>query len=217
MKCNFSSKQFALQSHFCCAVLALGHSVLLVKNNQRRELIVATQLFQQPNTSTVAPMNSIISNTIAALCVFAHLDRFYSSCSQRVQKYHFWTKLKLKAIFLFVFASSMKVPSHPGHGDSRCCIVGNWTCLIFLMTFHLSSKRLLPFRLTGGELAGFLNSVWECPYRVIKDMCELWVSESLRPLVGHWPNWPSCELLALGEPRCTWLLSRLERELSAAL
>lgn len=89
MKCNFSSKQFALQSHFCCAVLALGHSVLLVKNNQRRELIVATQLFQQPNTSTVAPMNSIISNTIAALCVFAHLDRFYSSCSQRVQQYHF--------------------------------------------------------------------------------------------------------------------------------
>ena len=37
----------------------------------------------------------------------------------------------------------MKVRSHPAHGTSRCCIVGNWTCFSFLKTFHLSSKRLL--------------------------------------------------------------------------
>lgn len=92
MKCNFSSKQFALQSHFSYAVLALGHSVLSVKKKQRRELIVATQLFQQPNTSTVASMNTIISNTTAALCVSAHLDRFDSTCSQRVQQYHLMNK-----------------------------------------------------------------------------------------------------------------------------
>ena len=30
-------------------------------------------------------------------------------------------------------------------GDSRWCFVGDWTCFNFLMMFHLSSKRLLPF------------------------------------------------------------------------
>lgn len=30
---------------------------------------------------------------------------------------------------------------HEGHGISRCCIMGNWTCIRFLKTFHLS--RLL--------------------------------------------------------------------------
>ena len=44
----------------------------------------------------------------------------------------------------------MKVLSHPGHGKSKCCIVGNWTCFSLLKTFHLSSKRLFQFWLTGG-------------------------------------------------------------------
>ena len=53
-----------------------------------------------------------------------------------------------------------------------------------------------------------LNSVWKCPYRVVKDTCELWVSESLGPLVSHWPNWPLCGLLGLGElPWPGWLSS----------
>ena len=32
----------------------------------------------------------------------------------------------------------MKVLGHPGHGNSECCIVGNWTCFSFLKTSHLS-------------------------------------------------------------------------------
>ena len=39
----------------------------------------------------------------------------------------------------------MKLLSHPGHGKSSCCIVGNWTCFSFSKMFHLSSKRVLPF------------------------------------------------------------------------
>ena len=50
-----------------------------------------------------------------------------------------------------------------------------------------------------------LNTVWEYPYRVV-DMFELWVSESLGPLVGRWPYRPLCRLLGLREPRCKWLL-----------
>ena len=33
---------------------------------------------------------------------------------------------------------------------------------------------------------------WNEQLLVVKDTCELWVSESLGPLVGHWLNWPSC-------------------------
>lgn len=33
-----------------------------------------------------------------------------------------------------------------------------------------------------------LISVWVCPYKVVKVTCELWVSESLRPLVGCWSS-----------------------------
>ena len=53
------------------------------------------------------------------------------------------------------------------------------------------------------------NSVWECPYRVVKDTCEFWMSELLGPLVGCWPNRPTCGLLGLGEPRCECFLSCL--------
>lgn len=31
----------------------------------------------------------------------------------------------------------IKVLSHPGHGHSVCCIIGNWTCLHFSKTFLL--------------------------------------------------------------------------------
>ena len=89
-------------------------------------------------------------------------------------------------------------------------------CFSFLKTFQLSCKRLLQFWLTGGELQ-FSNSVWECPYRVIKDMRELWVSESLGALLGCWLNQPSCGLLGLAEPKCEWLLSCLGRELGTAV
>ena len=40
----------------------------------------------------------------------------------------------------------MKVLSHPGHGNCKSYVVGNWTCFSFLKTFHLSSERLLQFR-----------------------------------------------------------------------
>ena len=63
------------------------------------------------------------------------------------------------------------------------CIVGSWTWFSLLEMFHLSSKRLLEFLLTLRTF--FENSVWECPYRVVKDTCWLWVSESLEPLVGR--------------------------------
>ena len=56
----------------------------------------------------------------------------------------------------------MKVLSQSGHCKSMCCIVGN----LFQFVEDLShlvqegSRRLL-------------NSVWEFPYRVAKDTCEL--------------------------------------------
>ena len=65
---------------------------------------------------------------------------------------------------------------------SNCCIVGNWTCFSFLKTFHLSSKNLLQFKLTGGELQAFnlcvgvslqscLGHVWALSIRVIRATC----------------------------------------------
>ena len=42
----------------------------------------------------------------------------------------------------------MKVLSHPGHGNSDSCLVGNWTCF----TSHPQ---------------GFFRSLRECPYRVV--------------------------------------------------
>ena len=36
----------------------------------------------------------------------------------------------------------MRTHCYPGHGNSRCCIVANWTCLSILKTFHLSSEGL---------------------------------------------------------------------------
>ena len=58
--------------------------------------------------------------------------------------------------------------------------------------------------------------MWECPYRVVKDTCELRFSESFGPL-DDGPNRPSCGLLGLGEPRSEWLLSCLGKELSTVL
>ena len=37
--------------------------------------------------------------------------------------------------------SAMTVLSHPGHGKSRCRIVGNWTSFSFLKMCHLSHPR----------------------------------------------------------------------------
>ena len=39
----------------------------------------------------------------------------------------------------------MKVLSHPGHGNSKCCTVVNWTCFSLLKMFHHSSEKLLQF------------------------------------------------------------------------
>ena len=38
---------------------------------------------------------------------------------------------------------------------SKSYTAGNWSCFSFLKTFHLSSKCILPFLLTGGELQAF--------------------------------------------------------------
>ena len=38
---------------------------------------------------------------------------------------------------------------------SRCCIVGSWMCFSLMKTFQFSSKRLLQFSLTEGELQTF--------------------------------------------------------------
>ena len=48
----------------------------------------------------------------------------------------------------------MKVLNHPGHGNSNCCVVGNWTWFRFLEVSPLF-KWLLQFLLTGGELQAF--------------------------------------------------------------
>ena len=37
----------------------------------------------------------------------------------------------------------MKVLSHPGHGNSKCSIVGSWTCFSSFKRIHLSFKRVL--------------------------------------------------------------------------
>ena len=66
----------------------------------------------------------------------------------------------------------------------------------FSVIWVMVNVRAVPF-----------NSVWECPHRVVKDRCELWVSESLGPPLRPWPNRPSCWLLRLGEPRIQrWML-----------
>ena len=49
----------------------------------------------------------------------------------------------------------MKVLSYPGHGNCKCCAVGNWTGFSFLKAFHLSSKRFPQFWRTWGELQAF--------------------------------------------------------------
>ena len=54
---------------------------------------------------------------------------------------------------------------------SKCCIVGNWTCLSFLKTFHLSFERL-QFWLSGRELLA-LNPACESPYSVVRATCRL--------------------------------------------
>ena len=65
----------------------------------------------------------------------------------------------------------LKVLSQLGHVNSKCCIIYNWSCFSVLKMFHLSPKRLLQFSLTGEKL--LLNSMWECPYRLVKDTYEL--------------------------------------------
>ena len=50
---------------------------------------------------------------------------------------------------------------------SKRCIVDNWTCLSFSPLVHEASSVI---ELPGGESQA-LNSVWECPYRVVKDTC----------------------------------------------
>lgn len=64
-------------------------------------------------------------------------------------------------------------------------------------------------------VAGFLNSVWEGPDRVVTDMCKLWVSELLAPLGGldsttlheGWlGQWPIGNMTWMTETLCqhTW-------------
>ena len=48
---------------------------------------------------------------------------------------------------------------------NKCYIIGRCTCFNLWMTFHLLCKRPLQFRLTGGGV----QTVWECPCRVVKD------------------------------------------------
>ena len=59
----------------------------------------------------------------------------------------------------------MEVFSHTSHGNCKCYIIGNWTGFSFLKMFHLSSKRLLQFLLTGEGLQTFSPCV-EYPNRL---------------------------------------------------
>lgn len=43
----------------------------------------------------------------------------------------------------------VKDPSHPGHGNAKCYIIGYWIFFSFLKMLHLSPKRLLKFLVTG--------------------------------------------------------------------
>ena len=76
----------------------------------------------------------------------------------------------------------MKVFSHPGHGNSKCCIVVSFSWICF--TSH--QRGFFCFLLTGEELQ-VSNPAWEFPYKVDMAMFELRVSESLLPLVSRWP------------------------------
>ena len=62
----------------------------------------------------------------------------------RAYNLYFWWSFHL----LLLFSLLMKVFSHPGYGNSKCCIVANWIYFIFLKMFHLSSERILQFWLT---------------------------------------------------------------------
>ena len=62
-------------------------------------------------------------------------------------------------MFLCSIIPLMKALSHPGDGNSKCCIVGNWTWFSVLKTFHLPSKKLLQFLTNWGGVTGFLNGV----------------------------------------------------------
>ena len=77
------------------------------------------------------------------------------------------------------------VLSHTGHGSFKCCIVGKWTCFSFLKMFHLSSKRLLQFSLTGGELQAFKPCVGvSLQTRMGSCGGHLWLVDPTGPHVG---------------------------------
>ena len=111
----------------------------------------------------------------------------------------------------------MKVLSHPGHGKSIVLYHRQLDLFQFLEDVSSLIQEASSVLTNWRRIGRLLNSVWECPHRVVKETCALWVSGSLEPLVGRLSNWPSGGFLRLGEPRSEWLLSCMGRELSTAL
>ena len=107
----------------------------------------------------------------------------------------------LVASFLSICCSTIrdKIWSSPRtHGEWVHCILSNFDASEMKDTYQdrKDSPPVYPIAFFKAcymvlkGVAGFKPC--ECPYRVNKDMCELWVSKLLRPLVSRWPNWPSC-------------------------
>ena len=98
----------------------------------------------------------------------------------------------------------MKVLSHPGHGNSRCCIEGNGMCFSVLKTFHVSSKSPLQVELTGVVLQAFKPCVG-VPLQLL--MSEFQIR------LGHlWfldPNGPSFGLGENSVLHCKWVISKI--------
>ena len=63
----------------------------------------------------------------------------------------------------------MKVLSIPGL--SNCCIVGVWTCFQCLEVVSPLIQEVSSVLTNWRGVSRLLTSEWECPYRVVKDIC----------------------------------------------
>ena len=77
----------------------------------------------------------------------------------------------------------MNVLAGSGHDYSKCCIVGNWTCFSFLGDVWPLVQEASSLLTNWRGVGRLLNAVWECPYRVLKDTCELWVVRVTRGML----------------------------------
>ena len=78
---------------------------------------------------------------------------------------------------------TFNIPSYPGHGNSKCCIVGNWTCFSFLKIFTSHPRGFISSNYLEGSLQVF--KLCESVFTESLRTCELWVSVLLGALMWH--------------------------------